>query len=276
RSSTDSAARTGKPCHSATASSSVLRARGCRGSGSSCALRNVSLGPLIATTRVPLALGAIPIQIDSLSRLLARRLGRLRDGGVLRAGDDRGRANFLATRVRFDFSLALSPSARTSRCLLPCRALPPVRLLRSAAARCALGIVHLPRAVDLTAIAAAAEMEDSPAVIQNTLNLPQIVHSRPRPQRTRPPAGTRATTPASNASTRGDSGLGGDDSGPHCFGAVDAIVRPRRPVGQLLRQTGLLKFPRFSVAADTRCIHATFRAEPRRREHVVRVLAERL
>jgi hypothetical protein len=52
-----------------------------------------------------------------------------------------------------------------------------VRLLRSAAALSALGVVHPTSAVDLAPIAAAAEMEDLPAVIQNTLNLPQIVHS---------------------------------------------------------------------------------------------------
>jgi len=126
-----------------------------------------------------------------------------------------------------------------------------MRLLRPLAPRRALRVMHTTWAIDLAPIAAAAQMEDAPAGIQNTLNLPQIVHSRPRPQRTRPPAGTRATTPASNASTRGDSGLGGDDSGPHYFCAVGAIVRSRRPLGQLLRQAGLLRFPRFSAAADT-------------------------
>jgi len=125
-----------------------------------------------------------------------------------------------------------------------------MRLLRPLAPRRALRVMHTTWAIDLAPIAAAAQMEDAPAGIQNTLNLPQIVHSRPRPQRTRPPAGTRATTPASNASTRGDSGLGGDDSGPHYFCAVGAIVRSRRPLGQLLRQAGLLRFPRFSAAAD--------------------------
>lgn len=123
-------------------------------------------------------------------------------------------------------------------------------LLRLPAPRSALVVVHATWAVGLAPIAATAEMEDPATVIQNALNLPEIVHSRPRPQRTRPPAGTRATTPGSNASTRGDSGLGGDDSGPHCFGAVGGIVRSSRPLGQLLRQTGLLRFPRFSVAAD--------------------------
>ena len=198
-----------------------------------------------------------------MCRLLARRLGRLRDGGVLRGGDHRAKANFSATRVRFYFSLALSPLTRPLRRLLPRRALPPMRLLRPLAPRRALRVMHTTWAIDLAPIAAAAQMEDAPAGIQNTLNLPQIVHSRPRPQRTRPPAGTRATTPASNASTRGDSGLGGDDSGPHYFCAVGAIVRSRRPLGQLLRQAGLLRFPRFSAAADKAgLLHHTDRGSP--------------
>jgi hypothetical protein len=47
-----------------------------------------------------------------------------------------------------------------------------------------------------------------PAVISNALDLSEIVHPRTRPPETRPPLANRATTSPSNASTRGDRGLG--------------------------------------------------------------------
>ena len=65
-----------------------------------------------------------------------------------------------------------------------------------------VGAVHVP------AIALAAQMKQPPAVVESAENLPQIVHSRGRPPGTRPLRRTRATTLSSNASTRGDPGLG--------------------------------------------------------------------
>jgi hypothetical protein len=63
-------------------------------------------------------------------------------------------------------------------------------------------------AVSLTPIAAPADMQELPAPVESAQNLPEIVHLRVQPQGTRPPQGTRATTLSSNASTRGDPGLG--------------------------------------------------------------------
>ncbi len=84
------------------------------------------------------------------------------------------------------------------------------------------GVVAPVRTVDVAAIAAAAKVKETPAPVEGAENLSEIVHSRERPQGTRPPQRTRATTPSSNASTRGDPGLGGEDSGPY------SLVRSRR------------------------------------------------
>ena len=70
------------------------------------------------------------------------------------------------------------------------------------------GIMAPVGAVDVPAVATPAEMEQPPTIVESAENLPEIVHSRERPQGTRPPRGTRATTLSSNASTRGDPGLG--------------------------------------------------------------------
>jgi hypothetical protein len=64
-------------------------------------------------------------------------------------------------------------------------------------------------AVDVPVVAVSAQAEELPASVDDALDLPEIVHSRARPPGTRPPRGTRATTLSSNASTRGDPGLGG-------------------------------------------------------------------
>src|SRR5207247_9236851 len=86
--SAQSAARTGCPCQSATASSSVAKARGCFGSFASCAFKIVLPGPVIAITRVVAKPGAMPIHIDSIGRLLVVRLDRHNDGGTFRDGKD--------------------------------------------------------------------------------------------------------------------------------------------------------------------------------------------
>src|SRR5690606_40543588 len=125
KASAQSAARTGCPCHKATASSRVARARGCFGSLPSWAFRIVSLGPVIATTRVAVEPGAMPIQIDFMSRLLSERLDRHRDGGALRGGDGRCRANCSATQVRCFFSLSLTAPLRPLRRSQPTRAAQP-------------------------------------------------------------------------------------------------------------------------------------------------------
>jgi hypothetical protein len=85
-------------------------------------------------------------------------------------------------------------------------------------------------AVLVATVALPAQEEEPPAAVIDTLNLPQIVHSRRRPPGTRPPLGTCATTLASNASTRGDPGVGGCDSGPFFLMAVVADPpTPARP-----------------------------------------------
>jgi hypothetical protein len=64
-------------------------------------------------------------------------------------------------------------------------------------------------AIDVTVIAVAAQVEQPSARVEDALDLPKIVHSLVRPPGIRPPRVTRATTLMSNASTRGDPGLGG-------------------------------------------------------------------
>jgi hypothetical protein len=73
----------------------------------------------------------------------------------------------------------------------------------------ALFVVAPIDAVHVPVVAVAAQVEEPSARVDNALDLPQIVHSRVRPPGTRPSRWTRATTVASNASTRGDPGLGG-------------------------------------------------------------------
>ena len=113
------------------------------------------------------------------------------------------------------------------------------------------GPVSLIDTVHLPVVAEAAEVEHPPAIVDDALDLPEIVHSRARPPGTRPPRGTRAITLASNASTRGDPGLGAGGSGPFFLVVVAEIVRRSPRQGQLRRQTALLRFPRFSVLVDT-------------------------
>jgi hypothetical protein len=76
------------------------------------------------------------------------------------------------------------------------------------AARGALLVMATVYAVDVSMVAVATQVKESSASIDDALNLPKIVHSRKR-LGIRPPRRTRATTFSSNASTRGDPGLGG-------------------------------------------------------------------
>ena len=101
-----------------------------------------------------------------------------------------------------------------------------------------LGVVAPVDAVAVPAVALAAQMEGLAATIDNALDLPEIVHSRVRPPGIRPPRGTRATTLSSNASTRGDPGLGADDSGPYSLVVVVTIVCRDPARGQLTSGPG--------------------------------------
>jgi hypothetical protein len=85
----------------------------------------------------------------------------------------------------------------------------PVVPLELAAVSETLFVMTTVDAVDVPVVAVSAQVEDLPASVDDALDLPEIVHSRVRPPGTRPPQGTRATTLSSNASTRGDPGLGG-------------------------------------------------------------------
>jgi hypothetical protein len=76
------------------ASRSVANALGCAGSLRNCAFKIVSLGLSIATIRVVVLPGAMPIQIDSMRCFLAVRQGRLHDGKALRGGHHRRQAKF--------------------------------------------------------------------------------------------------------------------------------------------------------------------------------------
>jgi hypothetical protein len=51
----------------------------------------------------------------------------------------------------------------------------------------------------MASIAAAAQIEDVPALVDNALDLPEIVHPPGRSPETRPPLATRATPLVSNA-----------------------------------------------------------------------------
>ena len=81
--------------------------------------------------------------------------------------------------------------------------------------RGALRVVTTVGAVHVPVVAVPAEVKQPPAVVKAAEKLSKIVHSREGPPRISPPRQTRATTLSSNASTRGDPGLGADDSGPY-------------------------------------------------------------
>lgn len=193
----------------------------------------------------------MPIQIDSMVFLLARRLGRLTDGGALRDLDHRAWANFSPTRVRFYFALLRSPPVRAYGRLLPSPTAPPVPPLGFPAPDRALAIMTPVDAIDVAVVARAAQVEHPSAAVDDTLDLAEIVHSRAQLPGTRPPRATRATTLSSDASTRGDPGLGAGGFGPYSLVAAlrPIVERPRRR-GQLRRYPASLSFPRFSRLAD--------------------------
>ena len=178
-----------------------------------------------------------------------RRRSHRRDGRALRAGDDRRRAKFSATRVRFyftGFALPLPPATRPGRGLALAPGCPPVPTLALAPPSPSLGIVRAVDAIHVPPITESAQEEHPPARVPSALNLPQIVHSTPRPQRTRPASGlmrqrrcrTRplAATPGSERYLRA-----------RFISAVAPIVRSLDRLGQLRRQTELLRFLRISV-----------------------------
>jgi hypothetical protein len=97
----------------------------------------------------------MPIQIDSMDRLLAERRGRHDDGGVLRGEHDRGLGNFSATLVRFYFASPLTASARACSGL-PLRAMTlPMALLHLSATHLALAIMTAINTVDVPMVAIA-------------------------------------------------------------------------------------------------------------------------
>ena len=149
----------------------------------------VSPGPSIAITRVVKEPGAMPIQIDSIGLLLARRRRRHKDGCGLRGRNLRCRGNFSATRVRFDLPPIGSPPARASSGLAPALVAPPVPLFAALTSSLSLRLVTRVVAVHLTTIAAAAKVKYAAAVVDRTLNLPQIVQPRARLPTIRPPSG---------------------------------------------------------------------------------------
>jgi hypothetical protein len=151
----------------------------------------------------------MPIHIDSMGRFLAGRLDRHSDGGALRDGNDRLWDNFSATRVRFYFPLTLAPLLRPCRGFHLCVVAQPMLLLALAPMGDTLVVMAPVDAIDVTVIAVAAQVEHPSTRVEDALDLPEIVHSHARPPGTRPPRATRATTLVSNASTRGDPGLGG-------------------------------------------------------------------
>jgi hypothetical protein len=196
-------------------------------------------------TRVAPELGAMPIQIDSIGRLHAERLGRHSNGGALLDGNDRRRDNFSATRVRFFFTPLGSPPARAYRSLDLRRAAQPMPLLALSTPTSALHVMATIDAVHLAAIASPAKMKKTPTIVDYALNLPQIVHSRVRPLGIRPPRGIRATTLASNASTRGDRGLGAGDSGPFFFKRSRGSSAARLKTANYATKSGCSDFRAF-------------------------------
>lgn len=94
----------------------VGMARGCLGFLAIGALRIVSSGPITAITRIVSRPGTIPIQIDSMTRLLTGQLDSHGDNEALRAGNNRLMANFSTTLVRYySFSCLLATCSHEQR-----------------------------------------------------------------------------------------------------------------------------------------------------------------
>ena len=102
-------------------------------------------------------------------------------------------------------------------CLTYALIAPPVALLALPTASLALHSMPV-SAVDLASVAEPTQVEHRSAAIDGALDLAKVIHPQRRPPGIRPPQATCATTLASNASTRGDPGLGDCDSGPFLFG----------------------------------------------------------
>jgi hypothetical protein len=98
----------------------------------------------------------------------------------------------------------------------------------------------------VASIASRAEIKDAPARIENALHLSKIEHPSRAIAGNWPTTGACAKTTSSNACTRSATrGLGVSTSGPFLFMAIEPIVASRHGGGQLRRQVGPLRFPRF-------------------------------
>jgi hypothetical protein len=114
----------------------------------------------------------MPIQIDSMGRLLRRRLDHPRGGGALRERDDPLWANFSATMVRYILSLAPAPTVHSCRCPAPAPEAACVLALAGPAPVGTLIVVSPVDAVDLASVASAAQAEHLPALLSDALNQP--------------------------------------------------------------------------------------------------------
>jgi hypothetical protein len=156
-------------------------------SGVACQLRfeQRSLGPAIMTTRV-VSLGQCPSRSIPSVALPQQRLGRHLDGQCCGERPS-ARSNSLATRVRFDLPSTLAPPARACRGFAARPQASPVPALTLAPVRGTLFAMLLSGAVDLAAVARSAQVKHLPTIVDDTLDLPKIVHPRARLPGTRPP-----------------------------------------------------------------------------------------
>jgi hypothetical protein len=181
--------------------------------------------------------------------LLAARLGHHHGGGALRAGDHWLRANFSATGVRFFPAPLLTPALQPIRSLESAVKAPPVPLLRAPARSGALPLPAHGSAIDLSAVARAAQQERPPTCVPDALNQTKIVHRLAPPPEIRPPTATCATLDLSNASTAATEGSKVMTSGPYSLVATNRPA-PRR-AGPTTPLSGALRFPRFSALVHT-------------------------
>ena len=188
------------------------------------------------------ALGAIPIQIDSIGRLHTGCRRRLCDERRTRRVDRARKGNFSTTGVRYILLAAVTAHARgglpsaLEAAPVPAARSPADRWLRNRSA-----VV----AVDVPAVMVRAEEEHSAARRYHALNESKRTHA--------------ATATAGNLIAQAGAcdsirtshavatmGSEGQDSGPYSF-AVHAIVDSASADGQL---PGALRFPRSHALAD--------------------------
>jgi hypothetical protein len=215
------------------------------------ALRIVSFGLVIAITRVVSFPGAIPIQMDSMTCLLAEPLGRHCDDAGLRDGNNQLWANFLTTLVRYYFSSVATPPGHPSRGLALRLAAPPMTLLGCLTASLALGVVPPINAIHLASVAESAEKKHAPALIRNALNLPQIVHCPGTTARNWSVPVNPCDNPYIERIHCADPGLEVGTFEPYSFLPITEIVPGNLPLGQLPNHHGLLRLARFRALADS-------------------------